>query len=370
MARHHSVDVLNIYNDSYQEQRFTKRSLQFIGGQVIYTCSKASEWREDVLFEDSKLEKPEPTVYDGDDIGDLEGLIQNYSGLNLTFDSDIYHAFAGFNNYLKTRLRSTLVHGIPDAFFDWALLWHPLDIQQRRDKAPSWSWSGWVGESWPHMWDWYNRSIIRIRSALRTRTWIIWYQRKSHDSEEVVRIWTPKKSSKPTSRPRNFYGGHVKERFPIDCSQTVPTPRKLIGAPQYIEDSHNPTPGSGFLQFWTVSLVFKLGKSRSKAGEGPANANTRFGIYGRSNRELGVVYLHPEWAKANLGKDHEFIVLCEGRDTRAEYDEIDEEEGWRYKVMLIEWNGDWAVRISVGSIGKNDLQQSAYGPQWKEIILG
>ncbi|KAF8884198.1 hypothetical protein CPB84DRAFT_1789294 [Gymnopilus junonius] len=323
------------------------------------------------LFEDGKIKEREATAYDDDDIGEFEGLIQTYSGRSLTYDSDIYHAFAGLNNYFKKRLRGDLVHGMPNTYFDWFLLWNPISVQKRRDKVPSWSWSGWIGESWPHMWDWYNRSMLRVRGALRQRTWIIWYQRKAHNSEEVIRVWTPKKSSQPTSQPRNFYGGHTKDRFPIDCSRTTPTPRKLTGAPEYFEDSHNPTPGSGFLQCWTVSLVFKLGRPTSAdENDEPTNGITRFGIYGRSNRELGIVYLHPEWAKANLGKDHEFIILCEGRDKRAEYDEIDEEEGWRYKVMLIVWKGDWAERISVGSIGKDDLNQSAYGPQWKEIILG
>jgi len=32
----------------------------------------------------------------------------------------------------------------------------------------------------------------------------------------------------------------------------------------------------------------------------------------------------------------ELILLCEGRDERAEGGRIDEEEGWRYMVVLLD----------------------------------
>ncbi|KAF8884217.1 heterokaryon incompatibility protein-domain-containing protein [Gymnopilus junonius] len=358
---------------TYQEQRFTKRSLLFIGGQVVFICMRTDGWREDVFFEDrtAKFGSTARRDRDADDIGQFEGLIQSYSGLSLTYDTDIYHAFGGMTRYFRTHLRVELCHGMPDAYFDWFLLWHPLGIQTRRKNAPSWSWSGWYGQSWPHMWDWYSRNRQKVRKALRRRTWIIWYQRKAHDSEEFYRVWTPKSHS-TTTTPRNFYGSHARSRFAFDCSQTDPTPRKLAGVSQYIEDSHNPKPGSGYLQFWTVSIVFKIDKPQSKAASrGPKNDNKRLGIFGRDGRELGIVFVDPAWGKANRKKEHEFIFLCEGRDVRAEGGRFDDEPGWRYKVMLIEWHGDWAERISVGSIGKQDVDQGlGKGAEWREIILG
>jgi len=355
---------------TYQEQRFTKRSLVFIGGQVVYRCMRADQWREDVFFEDQRNGGRARSDRDPDDIGQYEGLIQSYSGLSLTKDSDIYDAFAGITRYFKTELKVNLCHGIPDAYFDWFLLWISLAPQKRRQRTPSWSWSGWFGQSWPNMWNWYNRSIIRVRKAIQQRTWIIWYQRRAHNSEESVLVWTPDAS--PLSGPRNFYGGQVTKRFPFDCTRTLPTPRKLVGAPEYFEDTHNPTPGSGFLQFWTVSVVFKLNKPTSKDNAvGPRNTRSRLGIFGRDGRELGIVFVNPEWSDINVPKDHEFILLCEGRDDRAQNGKMDHEEGWKFKVMLIEWHGDWAERVSVGSIEKKDLNQAlGTGPVWKEIILG
>lgn len=361
--------------NSFQEQQFTKRSLVFAGGQVIFRCLRADQWREDVVFEDESTISGESPRGDDrvDDIGEFEGLFQSYSGLSLTYQEDIYNAFSGIARYIKMKLDVDLCHGIPDAFFDWFLLWGPLKPQERRLLAPSWSWSGWTGDSWPRVWDWYSRSIKKIRRALRNRTWIIWYQRVAHNSTECVRVWSPQKRTSSSS-PRNFYGSHVINRFQLDTTRTDPTPRTLLNAPVYYKDVLNSNPRSGFLQFWTVSLRFRLDAPTSKEERrGPAIDIPRVGFYGRDGRELGVLMVNEGWCKAHVPGEHEFIILCEGRAERPQGGREDQEEGWKYMVMLIEWHSDgqWAERVSVGSIEKNDVNQGlGQGPEWKEIVLG
>jgi hypothetical protein len=79
--------------------------------------------------------------------------------------------------------------------------------------------------------------------------------------------------------------------------------------------------------------------------------------------------VNPDWGRANVPKVHEFILICEGRDERARGGRFDEEDGWKYQMMLVEWKGAWAERIGMGSIEKKDLSQ-ALEAVWKEIILG
>ncbi|KAH8800501.1 heterokaryon incompatibility protein-domain-containing protein [Xylogone sp. PMI_703] len=358
---------------TFQEKLFSRRTLRFVGGGVVYHCRQADEWREDVVFENGEgilgdLSMPERD----NDIGRFEGLIQSYSGMNFTFDSDIYHAFTGVAKFISRQLKSSLCHGIPEAYFDWFLLWTNLGEQTRRQKAPSWSWSGWIGESWPRMWDWYSRDARSIREALRNRTWIIWYHRAAHDSEKCRLVWSHNRQSSQ-SRPRNFYGGEMQNRFNIDCSQTVPTPKTLVNAPEYFVDTLNPHPGSGFLQFWTVSVTLRLNTPvSSERDRGPTKMDKRFGIFGKDGKEMGNIYVNKNWSSGNIAGEHEFILLCEGRDKRAEgNNDPDDEPGWRYMVMLLEWHGEWAERVSVGSIRKNKVDQAlGKGPVWKEIILG
>ncbi|TFK33577.1 heterokaryon incompatibility protein-domain-containing protein [Crucibulum laeve] len=302
---------------TFQERQFTSRSLIFIGGQVVFSCGQAHEWREDVVCEDKRIVSKQLKAPETNDIANFEGLIQSYSELSLTFESDIYNAFAGLARYFQSELKTNLCHGIPSIYFDWFLLWYPLEHQKRRKLAPSWSWSGWIAT--------------------------------------------------------NFYGGRVRDRFPFDCSKTLPSDRMLDGAPEYYKDTLNPTPGSGFLQFWTVSVMLSIKPAKSVAKPGPANRPPRLGIFGRdSSRELGTLDLTSEWCSidGNVGGTHEFILLCEGRDERAENYTYDEEPGWKYMVMLIEWHGDWAERVSIGSIDRHELKQAmGKGLLWKEIIL-
>lgn len=210
------------------------------------------------------------------DIGEFKGLIQSFSEKNSTYDSDIYNAFAGIAHYITTELRTSLCHGIPGAYFDWLLLWTTLNPLERRECAPSWSWSGWIGGSWPRVWDWYNRSISKIRKAQRERNWIIWYERMAHESIECSRVFDhnePSGSVKKRLEKRLARSG-----FHLDCTNEVPSPRTLLNAPKYYEDTLtlNPNPGSGFLQFWTISVRFRLDSPTSIAkNDGSENKCSR-----------------------------------------------------------------------------------------------
>lgn len=338
---------------------------------MVFRCLQADQWREDIVFEDETITVGDRGMDNTNDIGEFSGLIQGYSDLSLTYEQDIYNAFGGISSYIKRELKATLCHGIPDAYFDWFLLWKPLKPQVRRQCTPSWSWSGWIGGSWIQIWLDFSRKITEIRKAHRKRTWIIWHQRVAHDSTECTLVWSPKKRSSSSS-PRNFYGSHIKSRFPFECTSTAPTPRMLVGAPTYYKDVLNPNPGSGFLQFWTVSATFRLDTPTSKADTtGPDNKLERVGFFGRDGREVGIVFVIEGWKDAHVPGTHEFILMCEGREVRPKAGKEDHEEGWKYMAMLIEWHGEWAERVSVGSIEKHDLAQALEGgPIWKEIILG
>ena len=223
-------------------------------------------------FEDTSVIKKVPeTCFAGtdNDLGEIEGRIQNYSQRELTSETDIYRAFAGIGRQVRRQLKCDLCHGLPSILFDWFLLWQPLrekDGQaiRRRAVAPSWSWAGWRGSAWSRIWDWYTRDMKVVRHGIRRRTWIIWYQRVGHASTECIPIRSHGKRKDGDTKERNLYGGASRkgERFlGIDCSATDPTPRTLTsaeGLPEYTEDLISEYPGSGFLQFWTISAVFEL----------------------------------------------------------------------------------------------------------------
>jgi hypothetical protein len=390
-------------SQSYQETHFATRSLIFIGGKAVFRCQGVDAWEEH-LIEDrrgiTEGQQGRRRGFEGGDIGEFEGLIQNYSERILSFESDVYNAFAGVSRQLMVQLDTDLCHGMPTRYFDWFLLWRPLSLQSRRLSqgkdivAPSWSWSGWVGTSWPHMWDWYNRSIGRLSKAIRKRTWIIWYQRDNHDSATCTRLVRHQHGSIIHQKEStNFYGSDIRKRFNLDSSQTKPSEIvwKDLKPPTYVDDILSNHKGSGFLQFWTVSLILQLNEPVSRDEErGPTDKRQRLGIYGRSERELGTIRVQPSWLQSNpIPQEREFILICEGRDNRAENGRDNDEKGWRYMAMLLEWVGEkgvrsvtgsiesadkkhaYAERVAIGSIGRHDLIEAlGDGPVWKEIILG
>ncbi|KXX77881.1 Heterokaryon incompatibility protein 6, OR allele [Madurella mycetomatis] len=386
---------------AYQEFHFATRSLIFVDGRVVFRCEGTDVWEEH-LFETPEEIRGSKDFgggsFDGDDIGETEGIIQTYSQREFSFQTDVYNAFAGVSRQIVVRLDTDFCHGLPTIYFDWFLLWGALTNQTRRALAPSWSWAGWVGSTFPRIWDWYNRSIQRIRKAIRRRTWILWYQRASHNSPDCKLLVRHANSTTPTFHPtKNFYGSRPEPRFEglgLDCSQVQPTPITLVDqldAPRYVEDILSYNRGSGFLQFWTVSIILRLAKPVTSGKDvGPKHTRHRLGVVGRSGRELGVLEVQAEWWEANsitaLQQESEFIVLCEARDERAKGGRIDNEDGWRYKVMLVDWIGEkgvrsatgsvdggkmYAERVAVGSVGKGELKESlGSGPVWKEFILG
>ncbi|PPQ95903.1 hypothetical protein CVT26_015589 [Gymnopilus dilepis] len=358
----------------FQEEKFSKRSLIFIGGQAVFKCMENDQWREDVFVEhrDAKYGTPHRQS-NPDVIEQCEEFIKVYSPLKLTFEADVYPAFSSAAKFMKLHLKANLCHGIPDAFFDWFILWTPNSPQRRREKLPSWSWVGWECTAVTNISYWYSHNIKLIRKALRRRTWIIWYERDQHDEEGCRRVWIP--HTRPTSsKPRNFYGSHVVSRFQVDCSLTEPTPRTVIDGPTYYAsngEGEHKTAGSGFLQFWTLSVTFTLAKEKDVDRNERVSYGVQVGLFGRDGSQLGTLSLNPEWEAANVPGVHEFILLCEGRDEPAKDGSVDDDEGWTYKIMLIEWHGDWAERVSLGSLQKEDLKQAlGDGPVWKEIILG
>ncbi len=252
---------------SYQEKHFACRALIFTDGSVSLQCRDDVDFSEDKCEDTVEIKEPPNVSFAGNDndIAEIvEGHIQNYSERQLTAETDIYRAFAGVARQIRRNLKSDLCHGLPARFLDWFLLWQPLkeDAARRRAIAPSWSWAGWHGPAWSRIWDWYTRDMKVVRRGIRKRTWIMWYQREGHESTSCELVWRHDKDGK--GRELNFYGGPVrkKERFAlaIDCSTTEPTARTLTGEglPHYTDDILSETPGSGLLQFWTVSATFEL----------------------------------------------------------------------------------------------------------------
>ncbi|RWA12530.1 hypothetical protein EKO27_g2575 [Xylaria grammica] len=145
---------------TYQEAVLARRKLYFTPAEVWFECAEGIQ-RENTFSVDRKSEKPlgnrlrvrsrsEASSAD-DDFEEYRRHLENYSRRNLTYPSDVYHAFHGIEDTFYSD--SGTIFGLPESDFSRALLWYPYDwpaLQERQSSdedvmLPSWSWASLMG---------------------------------------------------------------------------------------------------------------------------------------------------------------------------------------------------------------------------------
>ena len=127
-------------------------------------------------------------------------LVALYNERSLTYPQDILDAFAGLLSVLTPTFDGGFICGLPQMFFDSALLWQPYRALQRREVKvdenalptwpwiPSWSWIGWKGnlhsESWRSGYDYMKENpdeVLKIDHDGQTH----WEQATWHTTHTV-----------------------------------------------------------------------------------------------------------------------------------------------------------------------------------------
>lgn len=72
-----------------------------------------------------------------------------YSYRSMTKQEDALSAFNGVLQRLESMYESGFFWGLPQADFQWGLLWQAQAHPQRREMFPTWTWAGWRCPIWP-----------------------------------------------------------------------------------------------------------------------------------------------------------------------------------------------------------------------------
>jgi hypothetical protein len=91
-------------------------------------------------------------------------LVQLYSQCSLSYEKDALEAFAGLMSSLTAKFKIHFIYGLPEQFFDLALLWRSTkqqatkrrgisdhvtvvtkDLSRMAPPWPSWAWAAWTG---------------------------------------------------------------------------------------------------------------------------------------------------------------------------------------------------------------------------------
>lgn len=409
-----------------QEEFFARRKLIFVGGQVFFECREA-RWQEDVVLENPRLRTKDRGW--GRLLPPAEGLsvfltysqiVHNYTSRRLTWELDILDAFAGISNYWAEKFGATMKYGLPNAAFDWALLWEPQEPLSNRELGastfPSWSWAGWKGCVSIHPPT--NDSSLSPRGMqqwLTHHTWIVWYQWSASLNTLLWDVIRERKNKPWRERAHIGYRctnsvdpfGRSSHRFVIDGKSQEEMSWSLRG-PDALDDpafeSSQMAVSGQLLLFWTVSARFCVGQlskqeqSRHKIGAF-AVLDRRGVASGYVIPDRGILAVLPAVLENN--NKVELILLSDSSSTSMtdkQYDkavenaealeepptasktmviidsgpQIDDAETWNlYHVMLIEWRDQVAVRKGIGKIYKRAIQYALDpGPVWKSILLG
>jgi hypothetical protein len=153
---------------TFQEQIFSRRAIIFHGGLAFWKCQRCF-WQEDFRHgtraEEGPLanvEKLVPLAWP--DLRQLKQLLEKFAVRSLSYPCDSLNAFSGISSFLQEFFPDGFLFGLPEMWFDIALLWQPKEPLQDRielsTKAnlphlelPSWSWARWQGQMNFEMWN-------------------------------------------------------------------------------------------------------------------------------------------------------------------------------------------------------------------------
>ena len=143
---------------TFQERTLSNRNLVFFQDQVFWEC-RSSVWIEDIADapEGANPLRISKRKQAGDpnelqflrypDLRQYANLVHRYNSRLLSFHSDALNAFSAILQVLHRSFPGNFIHGLPEFFFDYALLWQPVFPGKKRDyKCPSWSWLSLEGD--------------------------------------------------------------------------------------------------------------------------------------------------------------------------------------------------------------------------------
>lgn len=203
---------------TFQERILSRRCLLFAGKRIYFQCRSSnmsqdiypdgtgtgwsSDWKNSPLRTLGELETRPIWFY--------MTCVSLYTGRRLTYAKDILAAFDGVARLMERHMHGArMIHGLPPSHFDLALLWEPLQCQERRVlktkdgqsgaamEFPSWSWSGWMdgrgqkkGARVKYRQETLEGCFIDVNEWLLHHTWIKWYIRNANG--DLRPIWTKK----------------------------------------------------------------------------------------------------------------------------------------------------------------------------------
>ncbi|MCJ1236230.1 hypothetical protein MMC14_004208 [Varicellaria rhodocarpa] len=404
---------------TFQERMLSKRCLIFVDGRIYFQCHTTTMCEDTVSDHPNAGWSMELVQAPNQKLSDLHyrpiqvyaTSVELYTSRQLRFEKDILSAFCGIGSFIGNTLNASLIYGLPNSHFDWALLWEtyetdPKNTIRHRDitKFPSWAWCGWMGGRMAYKSSMISGTLINLHEWLMEHTWIVWYIRDGYGSLRLA--WNDTRHPSNTGSVRRRWHGYSCEKSDRTSSGQTWDPygrmipdstRHLTRSTFYLtlmpeypysvnieEGASGPYvrfPDLPYLQFWTWSAYLRL-TFEDAITTSKFRKLRRYGISDHKGDWCGTIILDPGHLRYHsAGVNYEFLAISEAKDfSQEEYTgwtyyipkEREQSEWDLYYVLLIEVNEmKVSRRLGLGKVYKEAFENSCEpGKTWKEVILG
>ncbi|KAK7718972.1 hypothetical protein SLS63_010295 [Diaporthe eres] len=243
---------------TFQEHLFARRRICFENDSVWFQCC------QNTVFEDHS--HPQPSDGKRDWILDVgypsltvySSLAANFNRRHLTYPQDCLSAMAGMLPMYNKVFKGGFLCGLPEMFFDAALLWNPGGDLTRRipvetgkrykfanESLPSWSWVGWQGEVDFNGWETGNDFVASCSG---------WLGRSRQQTSPVTTWYTSSEASGIAEKRRIEVAWSTwRERYKTPASKLPPGWKKRRHRPSKTSGNSVPPDGYGKYVYSHVS---------------------------------------------------------------------------------------------------------------------
>lgn len=405
----HGISLYDERGWTFQEKVLSRRTLSFTDHGLEWRCQEVVSQEQDLCA------RPPSTTY-GVDLGIVradtlwpclkkwDNLVSSYLERRLTYEEDILRAFSGIHGALDGSMAEGFHFGLPQQFFDAALLWVPSEHLTRREDLrngiaksalPSWSWAGWKGATQSQINVFglgHERSNrIMIHRARQTDIFprVTWFK---IDMETLGKAKIPNDYAKyqidglegTMTLPLGWSSYLEKNDGPYYYRYDKAPSSSTFWYP--IPTVRSPQPRSGrqwgpVLYFKTLRGYLEMGSALSQE-EQSDNAYPLYSLNTEEGEWAGVIYVHHLPENTSAQKDWcELVLMSAGFAFEHGEDQSSWIPEWKfarrprsgdyylfYHVLWIEWQGDIAYRKGLGRVVQkvwDDLSKDEV-----EIFLG
>ena len=313
------------------------------------------------------------------DVRQYISFVQEYNTRDLTYPEDTLYAFSGLITAWERTFSGGFIGGLPQMFFDAAILWQGASTLQRRPEFPSWSWLGWKGEIDISAWStkWSSLSSNRMSNS-RPQSAIEWKYQTRDGSKKDVDISSRRYAHFQVETDLPLPEGWLREGDEAEAifyHPSWPGLETLYPLPLPPDPENQNTESQsedGKLLFAQVERgIFPNSIAN------PSNSSIK--VVNAHCSMMGRIYVDDMSMVEDL-RNLELVKTSEGSPSfrsmdlpwpsdRQQWTESDEA---RFRsvvnVLLITWREGVAYRRGVGQVGKQDWDE--HETDWVDLVLG